>query len=249
MVHRLSVCFVRHLAHSHNHTHIMTCWLLTSHCLPLMPTPQSNGHIPFGIKLSYALPQFSLTSLTMLIGIHGTLFYTQIGANVALIAFFTALARSFDVITDPVMGYMSDKTRTKYGRRRPYMVLGSWGYALMFILLFSPPLFESACCSCVCSVSPCVPPLVCPHMHTHDYAACVTGGESIALWFGFFYVLFYLFDTVGNVPYVCVGGRAKLAALVPCCAHQPDLSSPAPLPSLPCFTTERAWTGAVRCVH
>ena len=104
---------------------------------------QEDGRIPWGTKLPYALPQFSLTSLTMLIGIHGTLFYTKVGADVAFIAFFTALARSFDVVTDPVMGYFSDKTRTKHGRRRPYMLGACPFYALCFILLFSPPAFES----------------------------------------------------------------------------------------------------------
>lgn len=134
---------------------------------------KEDGRIPWSTKLPYALPQFSLTSLTMLIGIHGTIFYTKIGADVAFIAFFTALARSFDVVTDPVMGYVSDKTRTRWGRRRPYMLGGCAFYALCFILLFSPPAFE--------------------------------GSVSIAIWFGIFYIVFYLFDTVANVPYSALG--------------------------------------------
>jgi len=110
----------------------------------LAPNAEDDGRIPWSTKIPYALPQFSLTSLTMLIGIHGTLFYTKIGANVAFIAFFTALARSFDVVTDPVMGYFSDKTRTRWGRRRPYMAGACLFYSLCFILLFNPPKFESA---------------------------------------------------------------------------------------------------------
>lgn len=106
---------------------------------------EDDGRIPWSVKLPYAFPQFSLTSLTMLIGIHGTIFYTKIGADVAFIAFFTALARSFDVVTDPVMGYVSDKTRTKWGRRRPYMFGACLFYALCFIMLFSPPKTDSAC--------------------------------------------------------------------------------------------------------
>lgn len=133
----------------------------------------SSGRIPWSTKITYALPQFSLTSLTMLIGIHGTIFFTKLGADVAFIAFFTALARSFDVLTDPLMGYISDKTRTKWGRRRPYMFFGCFFYSLMFILLFNPPAFES--------------------------------GTSVAIWFGIFYLCFYLFDTIGNVPYSALG--------------------------------------------
>lgn len=57
----------------------------------------------------------------------------------AFLSFFTALARSFDCITDPFMGWFSDKTQTRWGRRRPFMFLGCWFYALLFILLFIPP--------------------------------------------------------------------------------------------------------------
>ena len=132
-----------------------------------------DGRLPLCRKVVFGAPQFSMPSLTMLIAIHGTVFFTSIGARLSFISFFTALARSFDVITDPVMGYVSDNTRTRHGRRRPYMAIGCWGYALAFIALFSPP----------ASLAP----------------------TGVALWFGFFYIVFYLFDTVTNVPYIALG--------------------------------------------
>lgn len=49
------------------------------------------------------------------------------------------MARSFDVITDPVMAWVSDQTRGRMGRRRPYILLGAPFYALFIVLLFSPP--------------------------------------------------------------------------------------------------------------
>eukprot|EP00753_Platysulcus_tardus_P001748 PLAT1150.1.p2 GENE.PLAT1150.1~~PLAT1150.1.p2 ORF type:complete len:828 (-),score=437.37 PLAT1150.1:66-2549(-) len=134
---------------------------------------EEGGAVSLRTKLAWGAPMFSITSLTMLIGIHGTVFYTSImGANVSFIAFFTALARSFDVLTDPLMGWFSDRTRTKWGRRRPFMAVGCFGYALFFYLLFSPP-----------EASP----------------------TSTSLWFGFFYVFFYAFDTMCNVPYGALG--------------------------------------------
>lgn len=134
---------------------------------------KTTGALPLWKKVIYGAPQFSMSSLTMLISIHGTIFFTKIGAQVAFIAFFTALARSFDVITDPVMGYISDVTRTKWGRRRPFMFGGCFFYAFLFVMLFSPPTALS--------------------------------GTQVALWFGFFYVLFYLADTLTNVPYGALG--------------------------------------------
>jgi hypothetical protein len=37
------------------------------------------------------------------------------------------------------MGWWSDRTRTRFGRRRPFMFVGCFFYGLLFILLFSPP--------------------------------------------------------------------------------------------------------------
>eukprot|EP00638_Chattonella_subsalsa_P015638 CAMPEP_0117848666 /NCGR_PEP_ID=MMETSP0949-20121206/20578_1 /TAXON_ID=44440 /ORGANISM="Chattonella subsalsa, Strain CCMP2191" /LENGTH=254 /DNA_ID=CAMNT_0005695613 /DNA_START=68 /DNA_END=829 /DNA_ORIENTATION=- len=132
-----------------------------------------SGKLPFWTKLVYAAPALALTSLTMLISIHGTIFFTKIGAKVAFLAFFTALARSFDVVTDPLMGYFSDGCKLKLGRRRPFMLAGCWFYAGFFILLFSPPI--------------------------------QLNGVGVVVWFGMFYVLFYLADTTSNVPFNALG--------------------------------------------
>lgn len=61
------------------------------------------------------------------------------GANLSILSFFTAMARSFDVITDPIMAWVSDQTSWSAGRRRPYILLGAPFYALFLALFFSPP--------------------------------------------------------------------------------------------------------------
>ena len=60
---------------------------------------KKTGELTTLKKLAYAAPAFSITSLTMLISIHGTLFFTKLGAKVAFLGFFTAVARTFDVVT------------------------------------------------------------------------------------------------------------------------------------------------------
>ena len=142
----------------------------------------ADGSFSLAKKLAYAAPQFATTSLTMLIGIHGTLFFNRIGAQVAFIAFFTALARSFDVVTDPMMGWISDSTPmdrlewVAHGRRRPYMLLGVVWYGVTFSALFNPPESLTA-----------------------------MGALAVSLWFGGFYLIFYLFDTMVNVPHTALG--------------------------------------------
>jgi len=68
------------------------------------PDFQDDESIPLSVKLSYGAPQFATMSLTFLINVYGNRFYTQMGAQLSSLAFFTALARSLDVMTDPLMG-------------------------------------------------------------------------------------------------------------------------------------------------
>jgi len=48
-----------------------------------------------------------------------------------------------DVITDPFMGVISDRTRSRWGRRRPYMLAGALAIGPLFAMLFSVPEFDS----------------------------------------------------------------------------------------------------------
>ena len=48
-----------------------------------------------------------------------------LGMDPAKIGLLGAIPRIFDAIIDPVMGYISDHTRTRWGRRRPYIFFGS----------------------------------------------------------------------------------------------------------------------------
>jgi GPH family glycoside/pentoside/hexuronide:cation symporter len=51
------------------------------------------------------------------------------------------LSKLYDAVTDPVMGVISDKTKTRWGRHRPYLVLGCFVCAASLLALFSPPAF------------------------------------------------------------------------------------------------------------
>jgi Na+/melibiose symporter-like transporter len=136
---------------------------------------EEESLLSLSTKLSYGAPQFATMSLTFLINVYGNRFYAQMGAQLSALAFFTALARSLDVITDPFMGWFSDNTRTSYGRRRPFVFFGCPFYGVFFILLMSPP--------------------------------DGMGEEGIAMWFGLFYVCFYLSDTLSNIPYYGANSR------------------------------------------
>ena len=70
-------------------------------------------------------------------------FYTDVvGISPLLAGWIYALGIGWDAITDPYMGYMAERTRTKMGSYRPYIFFGSVPLAFSFALLFWAPPFE-----------------------------------------------------------------------------------------------------------
>ena len=62
-----------------------------------------------------------------------------LGMNPALVGLLGALPRLTDAFTDPIMGYISDNTRTRWGRRRPFIFTGVFVAAILFALLWQLP--------------------------------------------------------------------------------------------------------------
>ncbi|MCP4577117.1 MAG: hypothetical protein GY846_12620 [Deltaproteobacteria bacterium] len=93
-----------------------------------------------GTKLGYAIPYFAVGAMGAPIALELKIFYTDtLLVPAGLLALAIACARVFDAITDPVMGWISDQTRTRWGRRKPWLVLGVPFSALFFWLMFAPP--------------------------------------------------------------------------------------------------------------
>jgi GPH family glycoside/pentoside/hexuronide:cation symporter len=81
---------------------------------------------------------FSLTStiIGVLFGIYLT---DAVGLRPGLAAIAVFVGRSWDYINDPLIGYLSDRTRTRWGRRRPFLLFGAIPYGLAFALLWWKP--------------------------------------------------------------------------------------------------------------
>jgi GPH family glycoside/pentoside/hexuronide:cation symporter len=104
------------------------------------PSPEGSGKLPLRIKLAYGAPSFAGAGMAIPIVIHLTIFYSdEILVPLGFIALVKAVARAFDALTDPLMGWVTDRTRSRWGRRRPWMMLGAPLAAVAFVALFAPP--------------------------------------------------------------------------------------------------------------
>ena len=97
-----------------------------------------EDRIPFAQKLFYGAGAFVNNLLAAAIGGMVIVLNLGLGMNPALVGLLGALPRLTDALTDPLMGYISDHTRSKWGRRRPYIfggvILAGIIYALMWQL-------------------------------------------------------------------------------------------------------------------
>lgn len=65
-----------------------------------------------------------------------------IGLTPAMVAIILFVGRSWDYVNDPIIGHLSDRTRTRWGRRRPFLLFGAIPFGLSFILLWLSPDFS-----------------------------------------------------------------------------------------------------------
>jgi hypothetical protein len=97
-----------------------------------------SGRLSRCVIAAYAPPSLTTVPLTLLISVYVIQFYETMGASLGLLAFFQALARAFDVITDPTMSYVSDSNRSKFGRRRVFLASGAPFYGICLLMLLFP---------------------------------------------------------------------------------------------------------------
>lgn len=99
-----------------------------------------NEKLPLLSKISYALPAFSLAVIGIPVYVYMPKFYTDvIGLNISYVGGVLLAARILDAVTDPAIGVLSDRTETRFGRRRPWIFTGALFTAISVIFLFNPP--------------------------------------------------------------------------------------------------------------
>jgi GPH family glycoside/pentoside/hexuronide:cation symporter len=91
-------------------------------------------------KLIYGAGDIGFSLTGTIIGAYFAIFLTDvvgIAPKIAAVAIF--IGRTWDYVNDPLFGYLTDRTRTRWGRRRPFLLFGALPFALIFTLMWWRP--------------------------------------------------------------------------------------------------------------
>ena len=112
----------------------------TAAAAPVAAESTHTEKLSWRTKLIYGAPNFAGAGMVIPIFIHMPKFYADVVlVPLGYLAIAIAVARSLDAISDPAMGWISDRTRTALGRRRPYMLIGAPLCGIAFFALLNPP--------------------------------------------------------------------------------------------------------------
>lgn len=96
--------------------------------------------VPFGTKVAFgAANMVGLLTSNLAMGANGLVtpvFVVALGLSPAFVGVAMVIFRIYDAVTDLIMGWISDNTRTRWGRRRPYLLLGAVLCALVLPLIW-----------------------------------------------------------------------------------------------------------------
>ena len=96
--------------------------------------------MPTGDLVTYSLPMAGIGFMGLLISIYLMKFSTDVLLIApATMGLWLGVSRIWDAISDPMIGFLTDRTSTRWGRRRPWMLLGVAPMGLGFAMMWAPP--------------------------------------------------------------------------------------------------------------
>lgn len=90
--------------------------------------------IPLSQKAAFGAGHLVNNLLPGALGVFSFFLITAFGIEPAIAGLLSAIPRFFDALTDPIMGFISDNTTSKWGRRRPYIFMGAILSAILFVV-------------------------------------------------------------------------------------------------------------------
>ena len=95
-------------------------------------------------KLSYGVGDLGMALTSAMLGLLFAKFLTDtVGLRPSLVAIAVFIGRTWDWVNDPILGYISDRIQTRWGRRRPFLLFGAIPFGLTFLALWWIPPIQS----------------------------------------------------------------------------------------------------------
>ncbi|ABD81544.1 MFS transporter [Saccharophagus degradans] len=99
-----------------------------------------NSQVSVKEKIGYGFGDFASSMFWKLFSVYLMIFYTDVfGISAAAVGTMFVVTRLWDSVNDPIMGIIADRTETKWGKFRPYLMWGAIPFALIGILTFTTP--------------------------------------------------------------------------------------------------------------
>ena len=101
----------------------------------------SNTKLSVWTKLKDGVGDFGMAVVTAMLQFSMLYYYTNVvGVNAGLAGTAILVGKiTWDLVNDVLFGYLEDKTKSRWGKRRPYLIFGALPFALSFWLVFSIP--------------------------------------------------------------------------------------------------------------
>lgn len=92
--------------------------------------------VPMFQKIAFGVGSLANQLFAAALGVFMVVLVMGLGMDPFLVGILGAVPRLFDAITDPIMGYISDNARTRFGRRRPFIFAGAIITGIAFMLMW-----------------------------------------------------------------------------------------------------------------
>ncbi len=99
-------------------------------------TETATKQVPFGQKIAFGLGMLANQMFPAALGVFLVVLVQGLGFSPLAWGFIFFAPRVFDAITDPIMGFISDNTRSRWGRRRQYVFIGGLILGISYIVMW-----------------------------------------------------------------------------------------------------------------
>jgi glycoside/pentoside/hexuronide:cation symporter, GPH family len=107
------------------------------------PEPVALKKLSFATKLAYGAGDLGPAMTANVLGVFLLIFFTNVaGLNAVMAGSVLMIGKVWDAINDPIVGMLSDRTRSRWGRRHPWMLFGAIPFGIIFVLQWLVPHFS-----------------------------------------------------------------------------------------------------------